>query len=259
MSGQSPQIDLRSRTAERDPEIVRPHASVLEQHLRDALDQSTASPELVETLIGLCELRLVPDVGGSVRGDAWRQLLSQFAALDSGSLYVGAFKVQVDAIAAMGAQLDSSDRALLARLLLDRTAAVAATKRDLRVGARAAHAIDPFVLAPSVVIDNLLRPCIRWGTGARAGALVADALLLTLESLASGSGRSVSDMDVWALRAAFSMIDESEAADVQKHVARVTGADRALIERLLAPEPPARHWWTRSIRRDGAGRSLSLR
>jgi len=232
---------------------------VLEQQLRDALNRATASPETLETLIGLCELRLVPDVGGSVRADAWREVLRGFSTLDSGSLYIGAFKVQLDAIVASGAALDAPDQALLARLLLDRTAAVAATKRDLRVGARVAHSIDPYVLAPPVVIDNMLRPCIRWGTGPRASALVADALLITLDSLATGSGRAVSDMDVWALRAALAMIAETDRSEVQKHTARVTGADRALIERLLAPEPSTRRWWARPQRRDAAGRSLSLR
>lgn len=253
MAGRSAPTDPRARTAGRDPEIVRAHATVLEQQLRNALAQSTPSSEILETLIGLCELRLVPDVGGSVRGDAWREVLTGFAALGTGSLYVGAFKVQLDAIVAAGAALDAVDQSLLARLLLDRTAATAVTKRDLRAGVRIAHSIDPYVLATPVVIDNVLRPCIRWGTGASAGALVADALLITLDSLASGSGRSVNDTDGWALRAAVSMIDENEHPEVLKHAARVTGADRALIERLLAPEPPPRRWKVLSLRRDHAG------
>ena len=242
MAAELPQIDLRDGSAERLPEIVRPHAMVLEQQLRDALSRSTPGPETLETLIGICELRFVPDVGGAPRPDAWRHLLARFAALDAGALYVGAFKVQLDAIVAAAAPLDAADRSLLARLVLDRTAAVAATKRDLRAGARCAHSLDPFVLAAPVVIDHLLRPCIRWGSGERAGVLVADALLLTLDALASGSGRAVSDNDVWALRAAISMIDEGEHATIQQHLARVTGADRALIERLLAPEPAPRRW-----------------
>jgi hypothetical protein len=255
-----PPIDLRdTRTAGGGPEIVHRHATILVHLLRDGLALSTPSPETLETLIGLCELRLAPAIGGSIRAEAWHALLERFAALDAGSLYVGAFKVQLDGIVDAATPLGPPDRSLLARLVLDRTAAVAATRRDLRIGARAAHSLDPFVLAPSVVIDHLLRPCIRWGTGPRAGAIVADALLITLDSLANGSGRSVHENDVWALRAALSMIGEHDHPQVHQHVARVTGADRALIEKLLAPAPAPRRWWARAPRREADGRHLSLR
>lgn len=258
MAEQLPHIDLRDLTIWRGREIVHPHAAVLEQQLREALTRSTPTPGTLETLIGLCELRMVPELEGSARADAWRELLTHVRALDSSSLYVGAFKVRVDSIVDAATALDPEDRSLLARLLLDRTAAVAVTKRDLRVGVRAAQSLDPFVLAPTAIIDSLLRPCIRWGSDTRGSALIADSLIITLDALAGGSGRSVSEVDVWAFSAAISMIDESEYGEVQQHLARVTGTDRVLIERQLAPER-ARRWWTRSQRRLGAGRSLSMR
>ena len=242
MAGQLPQIDLRDRTVGREPELVRPHVAVLEEQLRDALSDLTPSPGVLESLIGLCEARIVPDVGASPRAEAWTTLLSLFLELGKPSPYVGAFKVQLDSIVAAGAALAPLDRSLLARLVLDRTSATAATRRDFRAGVGAACSLDPFVLAPSTVIDALLRPCIRWTTGAGTSALIADALMVTLDALARGSGQSVSDMDVWALRAAVSMIDEREHGDVRQHAQRVTGPDRALIERILAPEASRRRW-----------------
>src|SRR5436190_20480440 len=121
------QSELREQRVDRDPEIVRPSRAVQEQWLREALADKTDPSrfQLLETLVGLCELHVVPDIGGTPRADAWRKVLSLFLALGAPSPYVGAYKVQLDTIVAASAPLVGSDRGELARLLLDRTAATA--------------------------------------------------------------------------------------------------------------------------------------
>jgi hypothetical protein len=241
MAGQTGHIALRVQGVDRDPEIVRPSRDVQEQWLREALADETEPSrfELLETLVGLCELRVVPDIGGSRRADAWRTVLSRVLALGTPSPYVGAYKLQLDSIVSAGASLVGSDRGVFARLLLDRAAATAVNRRDYRFSVLAARDVDPSVLGATNVIGAVLRPCVRLSS---APGLVATALAITCDVLTRGAGDSISDRDEWAVRAGIEMISEDDRTQLRPYVERMAGADRALVERIIAPETSRRRW-----------------
>ncbi|MEN3273677.1 MAG: hypothetical protein V7636_2438 [Actinomycetota bacterium] len=241
MAAQTRQIDLGELNIDRDPEIVRPSRAVQEQWLREALaDQDDPSRfQLLETLVGLCELRVVPDIGGSTRADAWRKVLTLFLDLGAPSPYVGAYKVQLDTIVAVGSSLAGSDRVELARLILDRTAATAVNRRDYRFGVRAARDVDPSVLDATNVIGAVLRPCVRLSSG---NGVVATAMAITCEALAGGSGDCVTERDEWALRAAVDVLTDDDRQQLHQYVERMSGTDHVLLDRIITPERSRRRW-----------------
>lgn len=240
------QIDLRDGRNETEPVLVRPSVAVYEQWLRDVLvdDDAQAHLQLLDTFVGLCELNVVPDIGGSIRADAWRQVLAVLHGLGEPSAYVGAFKVRLDDAVRAGDPLIGADRRVLARLLLERTAVDAVTKRNFRIGVAVAHAVDPSVLAPNQVVDAVLRPFVRSAWVPSASALVPTALVTTLAAVATGAGDALSESDGVALRAAIDLLDEDDHSALAPHVDRVAGNDRALIKRLIEPERTVR-WWSR--------------
>lgn len=249
MTDQLPRLDLRGD----EPVIVRPSVAVTTDWLRSVLVDDVHQPqlELLDTFVGFCAHGIVPDIGGSIRADAWRDVLTNLRGLGAPSAYVGAFKVRLDAVVHAGAPLTGADRGVLARLLIDRAAVEALTKRDFRVGIAAARTVDPTVVSPAQIVDAVLRPFVRSGSTPSTLALVPTALQTACAVLATGGGDAISEKDALAVRAVIDMIDEDGRAALAPDVALVTGADRALLDRLLALEPP-RRWWSR-------GRSLARR
>lgn len=244
------QTERSAPTVDRDPEIVPPPRAVQEQWLREALAETSdpARFQLHETLVGLCERRVVPDIGGSPRADAWRKVLTLFLDLGAPSPYVGAYKVQLDTIVAVGSSLAGSDRLELARLLLDRTAATAGNRRDYRAGVLAARDVDASVLRAAHVIDAVLRPCVRLQPGA---GIVATSMAITFDALARGAGDAITDRDEWAVRAGVAMITDDDRQQLLPYVERMTGTDRALVEKIVLPDGGRRRW--------SRGRSLAHR
>lgn len=239
-------IDLRDGRGVDAPLVVHPSAAVSERWLQDVLvdSEGQAHLQLLDTFVGLCELGVVPDIGGSARADAWREVLTNLRGLGAPSAYVGAFKVRLDDVARAGDPLSPSDRRVLARLLLDRTAVEAVTKRNFRAGVAAAHAVDITVLAPDQVVDAVLRPFVRSAWVPSANALLPTALATTLSALATGTGNAVSETDALALRAAVDLLPEHDRDTLAPYVERVPGTDRTLLKRLLEPERSSR-WWSR--------------
>jgi hypothetical protein len=230
---------------DRDPEIVRPDIATLEAHLRDAIvDRVTSTTDLLSTLVDLCVAGHVPDVPPTNRGTRWQTIVERMVHLDVPSSYVGGFKIRLDEIIELAEGLRASDRLVLARLVLDRTVACTPTSRDLRHGILAARAIEPLALAPADAVDALLRPCLRYATSAHGESLIVEGLMVTLDILATGSGRSVTDADLWALRAAAVSVPDEQRDELRLRVERLKGSDRARVERLVAP--PSKRWWSRA-------------
>lgn len=242
MPAQTTQIDLRGV----GPVVVRPKVGVTVRWLRAVLvdGQEQSQAQLLDTFIGLCDHGVVPAVSGSVRADAWRNVLARLRGLGPSAAFAGAFKIQLDQVVRAGQPLVGADRSVLARLLVARAAVEAPTQRDFRSAVVAARTVDPGVLAPENVVDALVRPFVRSASVPSAMALVSTALATTCAMLESGTGDTISAKDALALRAAIAMLDGTGRASLAPYVARVSGADRATLERLFALDVH-RRWWPR--------------
>jgi hypothetical protein len=213
---------------------------------------------LLDAVVDLCAEGIVPDATGDPRTSTWCRLLDVLARIGERTTYVGTFKVRIDEAVAVAATLSAPDRAIAARLLLDRTAAVAANARDFRHGVLGARRLDPQSVAPRTVIDTVQRPCLRYGAGTAGASTVSFGLSVALAILASGSGQCINADDMWALRAALATLPTSLHGPLQIQVEKLTGQDRRILDTLLTPERE-RHLWRRRSREGWEKLEESLR
>jgi len=249
-------VDLRDAGAPLVADRSRPPTLLF----LDLLSESVLREEaLLDEAIDLCSSGHVPvDETGDPRIGSWCRLLDVLTRLGARSAYVGTFKLLIDESVSIAAELPNTDRPIAARVVLDRTAALASSARDFRTGVLGARAMDATSVAPRVVIDTVLRPCLRYAAGETGRSTVSYGLSVTLAVLASGNGQAITADDMWALRAAIASVPASMHEPLVEQAQNVSGQDRRIIDMLLRPDHK-RSFWRRRDRYTWESLEESLR